>query len=207
MELIIVRHGLPVRIEGADAPADPSLTDLGKAQAEAMAAWLGQEPLDAVYVSPMARARQTAEPLCRVLGYDPIVVDGIAEYDRDEHSYVPIEELKAENSEGWARLIASGTSDERRTWREGIVAEFEAIIDANRGRRIAAVCHGGVINAYVSHVVGIDSAQFFEPFYTGANRIMAASSGERTVVTINESHWLRELGGPNARADSWNPPQ
>ena len=36
MELLVIRHALPVRIEGVDGPADPPLSDLGLRQAEAL---------------------------------------------------------------------------------------------------------------------------------------------------------------------------
>ena len=67
MELILIRHGLPLRIETDDGkPADPDLSDTGHQQAALMAAWLEQEHIDAIYSSPMNRAQQTAEPLAAI---------------------------------------------------------------------------------------------------------------------------------------------
>src|SRR5215210_1606869 len=91
VELILVRHGLPVRIDDADGPADPELSDEGRAQAVRLADWLRRDPIDAVYVSPMRRAIQTADPLADALGVDPVVDDELAEFDRDAHFYVPLE--------------------------------------------------------------------------------------------------------------------
>jgi probable phosphoglycerate mutase len=50
-----------------------------------------------------------------------------------------------------------------------------------------------VINAYVTHVLGIEKPMVYEPRYTSVNRVAAASSGERTVLTLNEAPWLRDL--------------
>ena len=69
MELILVRHGEPVRItseESGGAPVDPVLTDRGHAQAERLAQWLVHEHVDHIVSSPLARAHQTAAPVAMV---------------------------------------------------------------------------------------------------------------------------------------------
>ena len=63
MLLYIVRHGDP------DYPTD-SLVPRGVLQAEAVARRLEKVGIDRIFSSPMGRARQTAEPLCRLLGKD-----------------------------------------------------------------------------------------------------------------------------------------
>ena len=60
MLLYIVRHGHP------DYATD-SLTERGWLQAEAVGKRLAATGIDQVYASPMGRARQTAEPTCRLL--------------------------------------------------------------------------------------------------------------------------------------------
>lgn len=59
MLLYIVRHGEP--------GADGALTEKGKKQAEAVGERLCKSKIDKVFSSPLLRARQTAEPLCRLL--------------------------------------------------------------------------------------------------------------------------------------------
>ena len=76
---------------------------------------------------------------------------------------------------------------------------IQPLIDGHRGERIAVVCHGGVINAYLAHVLGLGGEMargFFYPNYTSIHRVAAASSGERSVVTINETSHLRGTGLP-----------
>ena len=61
MLLYIVRHGDPNY-------KDDCLTERGHLQAEAVAKRLAASGISQVYASPMGRARQTAEPTCRLLG-------------------------------------------------------------------------------------------------------------------------------------------
>ena len=64
MELLLIRHALPIRIENPEGePAAPPLSDAGLEPAVRLARWLEPEPLDALYASPLRRARETAEPL------------------------------------------------------------------------------------------------------------------------------------------------
>ncbi len=63
MELLLIRHGLPVRIENTDGtPADPPLSPAGLDQSRRLAQWLEFESIDALYASPMKRAHETAVP-------------------------------------------------------------------------------------------------------------------------------------------------
>jgi hypothetical protein len=50
-----------------------------------------------------------------------------------------------------------------------------------------------VINVYCSHVLGTDSTMFFLPGYTSINRVLAASTGERGIETLNETAHLRGM--------------
>ncbi|MFM1776976.1 MAG: hypothetical protein RLZZ260_543, partial [Actinomycetota bacterium] len=95
MELILVRHGLPLRREVVEGPADPELSPEGKEQAARLANYLASESIDAIYSSPMKRAVQTAEPLAATTGLPISIIDDVAEYDRLSNEYIPIEELRA----------------------------------------------------------------------------------------------------------------
>lgn len=59
MLLYIIRHGEP--------GVDGALTEKGQKQAEAVGERLFISGIDRVYSSPLLRAKQTAEPLCRLL--------------------------------------------------------------------------------------------------------------------------------------------
>ena len=190
MELLLIRHALPVRIDegSVSGPADPHLAPLGVTQANALAEWLAGEQIDAVWSSPMRRARETAAPVAALLGHPITVDDGLAEYDRDAASYIPIEELKAANDPRWSQL-----PERPEEFQAEVVAAVERVVSAHPGQRVAVVCHGGVVNAYAGHVLGIDDPLFFLPHYTSITRILAASSGIRSIESLNESAHLRGL--------------
>ncbi len=198
MELILVRHGLPVRRENVDGPADPELSADGHAQARAFADYMHIEHLDAIYTSPMRRAYQTAEPLASLKGMTPVVVDGVAEFDQMANEYIPVEELKRQNDPRWQEMAKGGWQGEgdQEEFRERVINSLEEIINNHRGGRVVVTCHGGVINEYISHILNIDNGQFFYPNYTSIHRIAAASSGERSVLSLNEIAHLRGTGLP-----------
>ena len=193
MELLIIRHGLPVRIDDADGPADPELSELGHEQARRLAEWLRHDRIDAIYTSPMRRAMQTAAPLAEAFGLDAVVDDEVAEFDRNSHFYVPIEELKASGDPRYEQLMRGEQLEgevDPYTFREVVTVAIERIIEQNRGGTVAIVCHGGVINGYASHVLGIDFPLFFQPHYTSVNRFLASSAGHRSVASLNETGHL-----------------
>ena len=86
------------------------------------------------------------------------------------------------------------------------IEEFEARVESaldelvaqHPGDRIAVVCHGGVINLYLSIVLGLSEQRtgFFYPNYTSIHRVAASRSGVRSIVTINETSHLRNTGLP-----------
>jgi probable phosphoglycerate mutase len=196
VELLLIRHAEPVRIgPGTVAgPADPHLTERGRVQAHRLSAWLAAEPIDAVLSSPLLRARDTAEPIGRALGLDVEVVDGLMEYDAQSDFYIPVEELRETRDHHWTAMIEGrwdelgGEPPDR--FRARIVPCVDAIIDRFPGGTVAAVCHGGVINVYLAALLGLDQHLWFHPEYTSISRIAAARTGERSVVSLNETAHL-----------------
>ena len=181
-------------------PADPELSEQGQRQAALLADYLGGEDLAAVYSSPMTRAHQTAQPLAARVGRSIQIVDGVAEFDRDSNEYIPVEELKATNDPRWREMVEQGyfkAEHEEMEFNARVIGTIEELIERHSSQSIAVVCHGGVINTYLAHVLGIlDRGPFFYPNYTSIHRVAAARSGERAVVTINETSHLRGSGLP-----------
>ncbi len=200
VELIMVRHGLPVRKELETGAADPELATEGHRQAELMAEYLGTDDIQAIYTSPLRRAKQTAAPLEHLLGLTATVVDDIAEYDRHSSEYIPIEELKAAGDPRFHELASGDWNghDRREEFAERVTAAIDRLIGDHAGDTIAVVCHGGVINLVLAQVLGIarEGPGFFYPNYTSIHRVAASRSGVRSIVTINETSHLRNTGLP-----------
>ncbi len=190
MELLLIRHALPIRVdEGTKhGPADPHLAPRGIEQAEALAEWLATESIDAIWASPMRRAAETAAPVARRLSLPVTLEEGLAEFDRHASSYIPIEELKAANDPRWYEV-----PERPEDFQAGVVEAVERIVAAHPSQRVAVICHGGVVNAYAGHVLGIDEPLFFLPGYTSINRVFAAASGERSIGSLNETAHVRHL--------------
>jgi 2,3-bisphosphoglycerate-dependent phosphoglycerate mutase len=195
--LVLVRHAEPVRLEGTDGPADPTLSERGWRQAELLGEWLGHESVDHLASSPKRRAQDTAVPLARRLGISPVVIDDLIEIDRTATSYIPIEELRAEGGPLWEALRkgdwAAVGYDEPAVFRARVVAAFQRLLVDWAGTTVVVFCHGGVINAWASHVLGIDRSFFFEPAYCSIHRFriggehLGPANPHGTVVSLNET--------------------
>jgi broad specificity phosphatase PhoE len=191
MDLLWVRHGEPERIApGSGVRADPRLTPLGREQARRLADWLAFEPIDAVLSSPMRRAVDTAAPIAASLGVEVEVVEGLIEYDSGSDHYIPMEELRVTKDERWTAMVegrwdAFG-ADLPDVFRARVEATVADIVDRFAGRRVAAVCHGGVINVALGSVLGVEQPLWFEPGYTSLSRMLASRTGIRSVASLNE---------------------
>ncbi len=78
MRLFFIRHGDP------DYDND-TLTQLGRKEAEALAMRMVNTPMDAVFVSPLGRARETAEATLSRIGIEGTVCDWLREFDAPIH--------------------------------------------------------------------------------------------------------------------------
>ena len=200
MELLLIRHALPIRREVTEGAADPPLSDDGLRQAELLAEYLASEKIDAIYASPLLRAQQTAQPLSIRIGLEIIDDPGIAEFDQHSSEYIPVEELKASGDPRLTEfLLGEGDEfDDRDEFRDRVMNSIERIISDHGGDRVAVVCHGGVINLYAGDVLGlnVEGPGFFYPNYTSITRVAASRSGVRSIVTLNETSHLRNTGLP-----------
>jgi 2,3-bisphosphoglycerate-dependent phosphoglycerate mutase len=201
VDLLLIRHGLPERIVDADGPADPSLTDEGREQSERLADWLTHEGIDHVLSSTLRRARETAAPLARRLGLEVELVSGLSEFDADADSYIPIEELRAARDPRFYALVEGrwdelGSSVDPTAFGDLVHATVEGVVARFPSKRVAIVCHGGVINLYLGRILGVERALWFEPAYTSISRVAASRDGPRSIVSINETAHLEATRQP-----------
>lgn len=196
VNLLLIRHALPQRVELAEGRADPALSEEGFRQAALLAEWLRHEQIHGIYASHLARAQQTAEPIAKVHGLDIVTEPDVAEFDRDASSYIPFEEIDRGSAEFQAIVTGDYTAiggpkpDE---FMGKIVGAMDRIIERHPSQTVAVVCHAGVINAYIAHILELNRVIFFGPGYTSVNRVLANSRGMRGVGSLNETAHLRGI--------------
>jgi probable phosphoglycerate mutase len=200
VQVVLVRHALPERVggpgSGSDgARADPGLTELGERQAARLVDALGGT-VDALYCSPLTRARATAAPLARDLGREPVVVDGLAEYDAEARYYVPVHEMARHDPAGWQRMLdghlPAGVDVD--AFGERVDAAVEQIIAAHPGREtVVLVAHAGTINVWLRRLLELARPLTFPLDYTGITRVLAGRDGRRVVKSVNETGHVADL--------------
>jgi probable phosphoglycerate mutase len=183
MQLILIRHGLPIR---SDDTSDPPLSEAGHDQARRTAAALAGERVDAVYASTMRRAIQTADPYVALNGHTLGTHEAICEFDRGSGAYIPMEELKRDDYPAWQAFVARGADADISAFQSGVVECLEGVIAAHPSQTVAVFCHGGVINVWTAHVLKMPPRLFFEPKYASIHRYLCAGTGERNLVSLNE---------------------
>lgn len=169
MHLYLIRHGqsyvnLPDWAEGS--LVDAGLTELGRQQAAALAAWLVVElpDIDALYCSTMQRARETATPLAQAYRCEVRYDDRLREIgnNRLDHTPWPRETLPKAYVDFWGSErpfsavvadVAGGESLMHFRTRIGLF--IEEIVEHHRDEVVMAVCHGGVIDSAFDHIFNI----------------------------------------------------
>ncbi|MFZ4810066.1 MAG: histidine phosphatase family protein [Ilumatobacteraceae bacterium] len=196
-ELLLIRHGRSADVvPGAPDSSNPPLHEIGHRQAAALAARLAAVHLDAVHSSHLARAVQTAEPLAAarqlVVEEHPDLQEvhlgawGNGEFRR-RASVADPEFVEWSRSGRWDGIPGCEGDDALR-------ARFAAVIDrlaaVHRGQRIAVVAHGGSINAYVSHLLGVHRSLWMTVENTSITLVRLSPAAGPTVVTVNDCHHL-----------------
>jgi 2,3-bisphosphoglycerate-dependent phosphoglycerate mutase len=197
MRLVLVRHGLPERVTGAER-ADPALTELGHRQAERVVHALAGEPVDAIYASTMTRAVETAAPLAKERGLEVVQRHDLREFDSDQPRYLPVHELATENPAEWRRMVDGHLPEHVDVpgFTARVLAALDEIVEAHPGRGTAVVfAHAGVVNVYLGHLLGITRPLPFPLDYAGVTRVIARRDGVRKPRTVNEIGHVADLLG------------
>ena len=205
-ELFLIRHAHQ-RLDLAGAIGgyvDPPLSNLGEQQAQLLGATLSTRKIDVVYTSPLRRARGTADAIARHHRLEPVPVADLTEIAVFRDAPQHLSSLDFIGSEALAtmrhRFIYERTwdvyphSESSAEFRRRVLSAIESIISDHAGHRVAVVCHGGVINAYVSYVVGSKFDMLFRPAHTSIS-IVAAADSIHTLYTLNDVHHLSTVDG------------
>ncbi len=201
MQLLLVRHALPLRSEHGEG-SDPDLSETGLQQVARLPEALARYPISRVVSSPQRRAIKTAEPLAQARQLTVDIEDRLAEYDRDLTSYIPIEQIRTEFPQEWARMAqghlpSAVDEDAFRTRVRGAIDDLVASADPEE--TIAAFSHGGVINVVLHEILGTARLLSFPIDYASVTRLLFSRTGQATVATVNATEHVWDLLPRNQR--------
>ena len=128
--------------------------------------------------------------------------DRLAEYDRGLSHYVPIEQVRTEHPEEWARMAAGHLARHRRRGRvprlvAAALADIVAV--AEHDDTVAVFSHGGVINVVPHELLGTARLLSFPIDYVSVTRLLYARSGQGTVAAVNSTEHVWDLLPRNRR--------
>jgi probable phosphoglycerate mutase len=157
-DLYLVRHGETAsnrarRIQGWN---NEPLNELGRWQAERAGAHLAHFGLQALYASPLDRARETATIIGQVVGLKPTLVDGLREMNTGVASGLHSAQFMLRHPRllwAWLRddpTLAFPEGDTLTAFYLRAWQTIDGLVARHQGQAIAIVAHGGSISGYLS---------------------------------------------------------
>ena len=158
-ELWLVRHG---ETEWSLSGAHTSrtyipLTDHGRKRAEELRDYLKGTKFDAVFESPMQRARET----CAIAGFgaQAVVENGLKEWDYGVYEGKTTKEIQAEIP-GWSvwknEIVGGETVDHVGERADGVIAK--ALATAPAGGKVALFAHAHILRILAARWIGLAAA-------------------------------------------------
>ncbi len=199
--VILVRHGqtpttgvkLPGRAKGLH------LSDLGLQQADAVAQRLSVlARIDAIYASPLERARETAAPLARLRATRVRVDKGLLECDFGDWTGGDLKDLYKLPEWQTVQKYPSGfrfpNGESFTEMQTRIVSGLEALRARHPGGVIVAYSHADPIKAAVAHALGTH-LDLFQRITISTCSVSAIAYGPHGphVLTVNDSGDLAKL--------------
>ncbi len=193
--MLLVRHGqtpttgklLPGRAAGLH------LADSGRAQAETAAQRIAALPkVDAIYASPLERARETAAPIGRALGQRVHVDKGLLECDFGEWTGAELKQLMKLPEWGTVQRAPSTFrfpgGESFTEMQSRMVTAVDRLRAQHAGGVIVCVSHADPIKALVAHAMGTHLDLFQRiVISTCSVSAVAYSVGGPIVLTVNST--------------------
>ncbi|MGV3570086.1 MAG: histidine phosphatase family protein [Ramlibacter sp.] len=186
-ELVLIRHGetqmnRELRFQGH---VNVALNEIGLEQARRLAARLAGERADAVYVSDLLRAQQTAQPIGATLSLQPVTEPGLREQSFGQVDGMRVDDIKEQHPqawEGWLRFEEDYSMPEGESTRQFHARVMEAVqrlVAAHAGQKLVVVTHGGVLDMIYRTALslGLNGPRQSEIPNAGLNRIRMREGG------------------------------
>ena len=175
---------------------DMGLSPRGHQQSQALARYLHNRPIDAIYASPMKRVSQTLAPLLSNGAPKPVVVDDLREVDFGDWTGLHWTEVNAKygvSALAWLDQLECGgipNAECSQALRSRIEPCLRRIFFENAGRQVAIFCHGGVIRMALAILMDwpLPKLAVFEIDYASLTQIVLSPSLARLQL-VNFSPW------------------
>ncbi|WP_254928134.1 histidine phosphatase family protein [Cyanobium sp. T1B-Tous] len=159
LELWLLRHGATAwALNGRHTGrTDLPLLPEGEAEARALAPVLARQPFAAVLVSPLQRARRTAE--LAGLGADARICPDLQEWDYGRYEGITTAEIRAQvpGWTVWSHGCPDGESSPQVEARcQRVIALAEALVESQAGAgAVALVAHGHILRSLAGTWLGL----------------------------------------------------
>lgn len=165
--MLLVRHGATTssaanRYAGA---TDVELSADGVEQVRRLAARLRQEPIAAVYCSPLKRALATAEAVAAPHGLKPITDPALREIDHGPWEGLTSEEIVKRYPDDYAAWSEDPFdtvigNDSGRAVLERALPAIERIVAQHPGQTVLVVSHKATIRLVIAKLMGMDPRRY-----------------------------------------------
>ena len=184
---------------------DADVSPAGEKQLELLGLRFRNEHIDAIYTSPLKRARATAEAIAKYHNMEPIAEPGLIEIDcgRMENLLLTdVARLFPEVALNWDRspeLCEFPGGETMREVYERVNAALDRIIAENPGRTVVVTTHGGALRNLYARIqygepIGIRKSEVFGN--TGVSTVIA-QGGRLYFESINDlSHLPEDMRRP-----------
>ena len=194
IELWLIRHGeTEWSLSGAHTSrTDIPLTDRGRERARELAAYLDHRPFDAVFTSPMQRARET----CAIAGYadKAVVDDNLREWNYGVYEGKTTQQIREQHLgwSVWKNPILDGETGEHVGARaDAVISRSEAAVQAAGPRtgRVALFAHAHILRILAARWIMLE-ARAGELFALGTGSLSVLGYERETRVV---SRWNRSF--------------
>jgi len=135
---------------------DMELSQRGLAHGAAIARWLADTKIDAVYASPMKRVQQTMAPLLEQRGLEPTIVPDLREMDFGDwtgYRWDEVQEKFGVSAFDWLEIIEEAgipNGESAQHLIDRVQPALLKILHDNAHRTVAVFCHGGIIRVMLA---------------------------------------------------------
>ena len=177
--------------------ADPPLDATGREQAAILTSRLRKLPEPAaIRCSTLTRARQTIQPYLDATGTTATYDEDLAEWYLGAWEFKEFEELLVEHPEVARRILLQDPvlhlapdSEPFDAFRRRVVAAIESALTDHPTGDVWVICHGGVINAYLSRLLDLQGQElFFLPPNTSINTVKVTGGARALRFLADDTH-------------------